>query len=77
MDGEDEWKSSMFHAPTEKKLWSIYNEVLIPDIEILVPPAVDNKNDLKKEIDEHVKSIGLKCNVNLIVDESDTRGMKN
>jgi len=67
----------MFHAPTEKKLWSIYNEVLIPDIEILVPPAVDNKNDLKKEIDEHVKSIGLKCNVNLIVDESDTRGMKN
>jgi hypothetical protein len=71
---EPEWKRAMFHEPDERRIWGLYNDVIIPGIKISTPPALDNKDDLLKEVEKYIQPLGLKCNVSLVIDESDTRG---
>jgi hypothetical protein len=73
--GENAWHSAMFHAKNESALWGLYNDVLVPDIRIKVPPALENKDGLIADMEGHIKSIGLKHRIGFVIDENDTRGM--
>lgn len=72
--GEPEWKRAMFHEHDEKSLWAIYNEVVVLDVQITVPKNVENRENLRKEVDAYLKSLGLNLNLTLGVDETDNRG---
>ncbi len=74
--GDPSWKCSMFHESEERRVWALYNDLIIPEIEITVPPALDNKDELLDEVDEYLKSLGLKFNLGFTVDETDTRGIQ-
>ncbi len=72
--GERDWKHAMFHEPNESRLWALYNEVLVPDVKVMVPLALNNRDELLGEMEKYLKSLGLKFNLGFAVDESDTRG---
>lgn len=74
--GENEWKSTMFHEPDEKRLWTTYNEAVVPDVSIDVPACFDDKDvqRLREEVIGYLESIGLKFNLNICKDETDMRG---
>ncbi|MBN2331343.1 MAG: hypothetical protein JXC85_06010 [Candidatus Aenigmarchaeota archaeon] len=73
--GEIDWQRAMFHAPDDNTLWGLYNDVMVPDIKITVPQALENKEQLIREISEHVSSSGLRHNIGFSIDETDTGGM--
>ena len=73
--GEKDWQREMFHAQTERTLWGLYNDVKVPDITITVPPALENRDELIRKINGCVDSTGLRHNISVKIDDSDTRGM--
>jgi hypothetical protein len=73
--GEPSWKRGMFHEPEESRVWALYNDIIVPDIKITIPPALDNRDELLRDVEKYLKSLGLKSNLDLYVDETDTRGI--
>jgi len=71
--GEPSWKRRMFHEPEESRVWALYNEVIIPDIKITIPPALNNRDELLRDVEKYLEFLGLKFNLDFNVDEMDTR----